>query len=399
MGDRRTIVVVGAGIAGLTAALTLAGAGFAVVLCERAPKLSEIGAGIQLSPNAGRILDRLGLGRMLAAAATEPAAIDVLDGRAGRLITSIATSTFKRRHGFPYRVIHRADLQSVLARAVSRTPAIRLELGTTFHSQLAKADQVLVRIRGADGGEVVTAAGVIGADGVWSGLRGSIAGAATPVATGRTAWRAIVPADAAGDAIATDRTTLWLGPEAHVVTYPVAQGAAINIVAIVAERWEKQGWSAPGDRASLLARFEHWSAQARAVLATPISWQKFALLTVDPAAAWVAKRLALIGDSAHAMAPYIAQGAAMAIEDAAVLADCMYGSDDIAGALLAYQRARQERVVRVAETARRTGERYHQRGVSALARNAALWLAGPRLVLRETDWIYRWQPPERTTPA
>ena len=389
MGERQTIVIAGAGIGGLTAALAIAAKGFRVVVCERSEKLSEIGAGIQIAPNAGRVLANLGLDKAITAAAIEPRSIEVLDGMSGRLLTSIPTPQFRARYDFPYRVIHRADLQSILASAISRA-GIRFELDATIEEYVAQPAGLLVRIRKASGSDVVAAAAIIAADGVWSSFREKVAGSAAPVAAGRSAWRAIIPTDVARDLVATDRSGLWLGANAHLVHYPVAQGAAVNLVAIIEEAWDKKGWSAPGDAGQLAGHFKKWSTQARALISAPISWQKFALLQLDSRGAWVAGRLALVGDAAHAMTPYLAQGAAMAIEDAAVLAETLSGTSDTAAALQAYAEARKPRVARVAEVARRAGVRYHYRGVKAAVRNAALRLAGPRLIIRESDWIYRW---------
>jgi len=397
MGERRTIVIViaGAGLAGLTAALSLAAVGFRVVVAERSAELSEAGAGIQISPNAGRVLAALGLDAAIAGKAIEPVAIDVHSGRSGNLLTSLSCAAFRARYDFPYRVIHRADLQAILLAAVGGNPAIRLELGATIGETLAQDDGLLVRIRNAAGIEVVPAAALIGADGVWSTTRDKIAGGAKEVPTGRTAWRAVAAADIARDLVAMDRVGLWLGRDAHLVHYPIAQGAALNMVVIVKEDWDKQGWSAVGDRAKLASRFRGWPAVARKLLAAPVSWQKFAILSVDPRAHWTDGRVALIGDAAHAMAPFLAQGAAMAMEDAAVLADCLYGATDMPSALRAYETVRKERVAKVAVAARETGDLYHWAGVAALARDIALRAAGTRLILDRNDWIYRWRPPER----
>ena len=392
-GGRQAIVIVGAGIGGLTAALALAAAGFRVVVCERTEKLSEVGAGIQIAPNAGRVLARLGLDRALATAATEPAAIEIRNGVSGRLLAAIPADAFRKRYDFPYRVIHRADLQSVLAKAVSRQPAIRLLLGTTIETA-PQPGGLLARVRKRDGTEVISASAVIAADGVWSTLRDNVPGAAKPLPAGRTVWRALIAGDAARGILPTERTGLWLGPNAHLVHYPVAQGAALNVVAIFDEAWDRQGWSAPGEAREIAERFRGWCKLARDLVAAPVAWQKFALATVDAHAPWVSGRLALLGDAAHAMTPFLAQGGAMAIEDAAELADCLYGLADaeVPSALLAYQAARRPRVARVAEASRRTGDAYHFAGLLSSARDAALSFGGARLLLAANDWIYRWRP-------
>jgi salicylate hydroxylase len=395
VGERRPFVIAGAGIGGLTTAVALAAKGFRAVVVERATELSEIGAGIQLAPNAGRVLAALGLENAIAAAAIEPAAIDVVAGRTARVLTSIPSAAFRERYGFPYRVIHRADLQRILLAATDRI-RIRKEMGATVESTAGQSGSLLVRIRKPTGAEVVPAEAVIAADGVWSSHRGSISGVAA-TATGRTAWRAIVPADVARDLVPIDRVGLWIGPAAHLVHYPVAQGAAVNLVAIMGETWGGKGWTAPGDPAELLPGFSRWSGRARAILAAPVAWQKFAIVTVDPAAPWLGERTVLLGDAAHAMLPFLAQGAAMAIEDAAVLADALAADRDTPAALRAYVAERRPRVTAIAAASERQGRLFHLRGVAAAARNLVLGIAGERAVLGRADPIYRWQLAERHT--
>ena len=389
-GDRQTIVIVGGGIGGLTAALALSQAGFRAVIVERSDHLSEAGAGIQISPNAGRVLADLGLDARIGAAAIEPAAIEIRSAADGRPLTSIPGAAFKTRYGFPYRVLHRADLQAALAGAIDADPNITLHLAATLSQYLPQGDGLLVRIAKPGGIDVVPAIAVIAADGVWSTFREKIARSARPSPTGRTAWRAVVPADVARDLVPMDRVVLWLGPDAHLVHYPVAQASAVNIVATVNEDWQKPGWSAPGERAEISRRFSGWPTRARHLIAAPVAWQKYAIMRVPAEAVWADGRFALLGDAAHAMAPFLAQGACMAIEDAAVLAAKLRGASDIAGALSDYAIARKARVARVAAEAWRAGTTYHWSGPLAYARDAALRFAGEKLILDRNDWIYRW---------
>ena len=395
--DRQPIVIAGAGIGGLTAALALAAAGFRVVIAERSEELSEVGAGIQIAPNAGRVLARLGLDKAMAEAAIEPQAIDILSGLSGRRITSVPARAFHRRYAFPYRVIHRADLQSLLAAAVRRVPAIEFHLGTSVEDSKPRSDGLLVRLKRRNGSDVVQATALIAADGVWSPHRAAITGSAGPKAAGRTAWRALIPADVAAGFTSMKRVGLWLGPDAHLVVYPVAQGAAINIVAVVEEAWDRPGWAAHGDAAEINKRFAGWCGVARTLIGAPFSWQKYALAPVDPTGPWVNGHMALLGDAAHAMVPFLAQGAAMAIEDAAVLAASLYGTSDVPAALRAYEAARKPRVTRVWQAAKQTGDTYHFGAAMGTLRDAALAIGGARLVLGQTDWIYRWLPPEPGT--
>jgi salicylate hydroxylase len=389
-GDRPAIVIVGGGIGGLTAALALSRAGFRAVIAERSDHLSEAGAGIQISPNAGRVLADLGLDARIAAAAIEPSAIEIRSAGDGKPLTSIDGAAFKARYGFPYRVLHRADLQTVLANAVAADPNVTLHLAATLSQYLPQSDGLLVRIAKAGGTEVVPAVAVIAADGVWSTFREKIARSARPAPTGRTAWRALVPADVVRNLVPMDRVVLWLGPDAHLVHYPVARASAVNIVATVREDWQKAGWSALGDGAEIARRFAEWPARARDLIATAISWQKYAIVEVPPEPVWADGRFVLLGDAAHAMAPFLAQGACMAIEDAAVLAAKLTGTRDVPGALADYAIARKTRVGKVAAAARRAGNAYHWNGPLAFARDAALRLAGAKLILDRNDWIYGW---------
>ena len=392
MGERQTIVIVGAGIGGLTAALALAHAGFRVVVVERAAELSEAGAGIQLSPNAGRVLSSLGLERAIAANAIEPTAIEVRSST-GALLTSLAASTFRKRYKFPYRVIHRADLQAALVAGARSHELITLETGATIAETLKQPDGLLVRIARIGGTSVMPAGMVIAADGVWSSFRDHVAGAAQAVPSRMTAWRAVIAGDIASGLAPMNRVCLWLGREGHLVHYPIAKGAALNIVAIVPEAWERPGWNAPGDPAEIARHFAGWTEAARRLISAPLAWQKFAITTVDPASAWTDGRVALLGDAAHAMLPYLAQGAAMAIEDGAVLAEYLRGAADIPTALRAYEADRKPRVAKVVAASAATGRHYQASGMTALARDLALGIAGARLILGRNDWIYRWRPP------
>ncbi len=393
MADRPLLVVVGAGIAGLTAALSVRDAGFDALVVERSPELLEVGAGIQLSPNAGRVLRALGLDDALAAVATVPEAIAVRNGISGKPVASLPAAAFERRYGFPYRVVHRAGLQSVLVDAVRRRPGTRLLLGSEIVDVVARDGGLDIRIRHGGDEEIVAAAGLVGADGVWSQTRRRIPGGARARPTGRTAWRTVVPIGDAPPGMATDRVGLWLGPGAHVVVYPVARGAALNVVVIVEEAFDAEGWATGADPRRLAERLGGWCGAVRNLAGAPTPWQKFAMHTVDPAGPWTAGRTALIGDAAHAMVPFLAQGGAMAIEDAAVLARSLGARPgDVPAAFAAYEAERKPRVSRVWKGALRTGGHYHQAGLVAAARDLVLQATGERFLLARNDWIYRWTP-------
>ena len=394
MAERRDIVIAGAGIGGLTAALALAARGFRTVVCERAERLSEVGAGIQLTPNAGRILDALGLGEALSAAASEPAAIDIHSAPSGRRLCSIPLAAMRVRHSCPWRVVARADLQSVLTAAVTVSSMIDLRLGTAvvdFAGGSGGSGDLLLGIETRSGRTILPAAALVAADGVLSELRASLAGTTAARPIGSTAWRATVPARVL-EAVPASRIGLWLGADAHLVHYPIAGGRTVNIVAIVAEDWRGIGWSEPGDHYWLAERFAAWAPLAQRIIGAPAEWRKWAILAVDPAGPWVSDRVALLGDAAHAMPPYLAQGAAMAIEDAAVLAGCFAASpDDPTEALRSYQSWRRPRALKVYKAAFDAGEVYHFNSSMAAARNMALRVAGRQVTLARNDWIYGWR--------
>lgn len=392
MGEARDIFIAGAGIGGLTAALTLAARGLRVVVCERSEKLSEIGAGIQLSPNAGRVLHSLGLDHAIATAACEPTALDVRSGPRGSLLSSISLTGTRRRYGCPWRVIARAELQAVLTAAVSTNPLIDLRLGTKLVDFVSGSNELLLGTETRSGRIVQPAAALIAADGVFSTLREKIPGASRSKSIGRTAWRATLPARAVEHVIPATRIGLWLGPEAHLIHYPIAGGRMVNIVAIVEEDWQGVGWSEPGDHYWLADRFAAWAPPARRIIAAPPEWRKWAILAVDPEGPWTSDRVALLGDAAHAMPPFMAQGAAMAIEDAAVLAECFAQSPkDAAAALKAYEAARKPRTSQISKAAIKTGEYYHFDQPMAAIRDTALRLAGRQLTLRKNNWVYGWK--------
>jgi len=383
----RTLLIVGAGIGGLSAALMLARAGFRVTLLEQAERLEEIGAGIQLSPNATRILIALGLGERLRRDASVPQAVAIRMASGEPLARIPLGAEAERRYGAPYWSIHRGDLQAALVEAAQAEPAIALHLGTRVQNFTVQGSHVVAA------GHEGTA--LIAADGLWSALRARLGHRAAPQFQHRTAWRAMVPASAVEPAFRAAEAQLWLGRDAHLVHYPVKAGAQINMVAIVTDRWAEPGWNAEGRRDELLARYTGWSEAARRFLALPAHWQKWALHDLPPLPRWSDGPVTLLGDAAHPMLPFLAQGAAMAIEDAAVLAVCLARHpDDPATAMQRYEQTRRDRTARVQREARNNGRVYHA-GAGAALRNLVLRLTGGNLMLRRYDWLYdaRLMPP------
>jgi len=393
MGGR--IAIAGGGIAGLTTALALAGRGIRSVVYERAEELAEVGAGIQLSPNASRVLVGLGLAESIEKTAVRPEGLTVRSGRSGAILASMTYGkAFEERYGAPYWVIHRGELQTALLDKVAATPEIEL---LTDHAvigctETAGGVEIAVDCEGQPAAR--KAAALIGADGVWSTIRAKVVGLRPAAFSGRTAWRATVEAERFPADLAST-TGLWLGSGAHLVHYPVSGGRKVNLVAIVEDREPRTGWSRSGEAEDLLARFGHWHDRARAILRLPENWLTWSLYRAPWSPAWSKGRTVLIGDAAHAMAPFLAQGGAMAIEDAAVLAACVAGDEaGPARAFERYARLRGGRVRRVMNDAWLNGWIYHLPQPMALARNIGMRLIGPRGLAFRFDWIYRWRPEE-----
>ena len=395
MPPSRTVIIVGAGIGGLTAALAIARRGFEVAVFDQAQRLDEVGAGIQLSPNASRILLALGLAEQLQRHVVIPEELRVIDARTARVLARAPLgAAAERRYGAPYWVIHRGDLQTVLVEAVRAHPGIVLHLGARIEDFTLTEAGVTISARAAQGDLEHRGAALIGADGLWSSLRRSLGHGREPRFAGHSAWRALAPAEAVVPALRAPAVNLWLGSGAHLVHYPVGGGSLVNVVAIIRDDWREAGWSAPAERADILARYSAatWSTTARALLAAPRQWQKWALYDRAPLAHWGTGAVTLLGDAAHPMLPYLAQGAAMAIEDAAVLAQRLAETrDNPAAAMRRYERQRRARTARAQRAARHHGTIYQLGGPAASLRSLALAVGGAWLLARY-DWLYGWTP-------
>ncbi len=390
----RTIAIAGAGIGGLTAALALAARGFRIVLFDRVAKLEETGAGIQLSPTASRVLAGLGLRERLIPSVVAPEAVRIKTAQNAELARLPLGPAAEKHYGSPYWMIHRGDLQAALLGAALAHPAITLVLGAAVDGCAANADGVAVQVLRGEKLEEHTAAALIGADGLWSRVRELIGASDAARFARRTAWRALVLADAVVPEFRAPTIHLWLGRGSHLVHYPVKARAMINIVAIAADAQPSHGWSTAAAPDEVLTRFsaEAWARPARDLLALPERWLKWPLYDRPPRPLHGRGAVTLLGDAAHPMLPFLAQGAAMAIEDAAVLAGALAATpDDAPAALRHYEQARANRTARVQRAARRNDTVYHLPWPASVARDLAMAAIGNDRLLAHYDWIYDWK--------
>lgn len=389
------LLIVGAGIAGLTAGIALGRKGVRVSIIEKRTVFEEVGAGLQLSPNASRILIDLGLSGALTREAVAPERLDIRIWSRPRAFASMPMNDGKERFGAPFWVTRRADLQTALLDAVRQLPNVRLLAGRTLGEISEAQNGIVATIRNERGQVETTAADVVvGADGLWSQVRGIVHGPAQPTFTGYEAWRTLVPSERAPGFIRQPMVGLWMGPDRHAVHYPVAGSRLINLVVVQRAKDPRDGWSGAGD-SNEIRTFSSGAAQPlRDLIAAAPDWQVWSLNDRQPAP-MARGCVALMGDAAHPILPFMAQGAALAIEDAAVLTRLLTKAFETGGpardALRDYDAARRKRAARVHATSRRNASHYHMAWPWSLARDLTLRHVNPQKTLARYDWLYGWQ--------
>ena len=393
------ILIAGGGIGGLAAAVALARGGQSVELLEQAAAFSEVGAGIQLGPNVTRRLKALGVLDAARQLAARPASVAVRDAQDGALLARMPLGdSIERKYGGPYLCMHRADLHAVLLQAAQALgPRIELNTGTPITQVAARGDTVCL---GSGSHHAWEGDGLVGADGLWSLVRSRVVEeAAPPRATGHTAWRALARIEALPSVLRSADVQVWLGERLHAVAYPVRGGGWLNLVILAevqpggvgAKKQDPADWDQQADMAALLAAIGNRCDGVSALIEAMPQWRAWQLNDRAPLAGpqeMVRGRVALLGDAAHPMLPYLAQGAGMAIEDAVALAERVGNcdADSLPAAFGRYASARWQRNARVQARARRNGEVFHASGAKRVARDAALRVLGAHLL--DNPWLY-----------
>jgi len=383
------VIIAGAGLGGLTAAACLLQAGFDVDVYEQAPELGEIGAGIQQSANAMHVMHHLGLGDQLMAVAFQPPVTQFRLFDSGKILQELALAEkHQERHGAPYLQLHRADFHAILARRVLALKPDAIHLKATATGFEETPDGVVLHL--ADGS---TAAGdaLVGADGVRSAVRSQIAGRAPPAYTGDAAWRLTVPTARFPANFMDGKSSIWVGPNKHAVVYFLRGGTLLNFVAAVElDEWIEESWTLKRPWAELKADLTGWHEDIQAIIDAADREQCFRwALNVHPALDnWSTGRATLIGDAAHPTLPYLAQGAAMAVEDAAVLTRALERSSSVSAALKLYQHNRLGRTARIVRESQANRALFHLETTADL--KAAF--AKRNMDRERADWLYSYNP-------
>lgn len=384
--SKPSIAMIGGGIGGLAAALTLLKAGFDVHVYEQSPKLLEVGAGLVISPNASRLLIRLGLGEEMKRVGVNPIAFHQRRWQDGRtLARSRLRETTEAAFGAPAYVFHRGELNAALTDAM---PKDRVHVAHRCVGFVDRGDHVEASF---ENGTNIKADILVGADGIHSAIRRQLLGEERPRFTGCIAYRGLIPMERVAHLDIEVASTNWMGPGRHFVHYPVAAGRLLNFVGLIEQSaWEVESWTEPGDLKVLAAAYEGWHPQVPAIIAAAEQTFKWALLDRLPLPQWSFGRVTLLGDACHPMLPFLGQGAAQAIEDGAALTSCLLRhSDDIPAALKFYETVRLPRASRVQEISRNNKDRFHlPDGPAQQERDAQMATGTTDWAIKSIAWLY-----------
>lgn len=391
------IVVAGAGIGGLAAALSLARVGRKAFVLERAAKIEEVGAGLQIAPNAGRVLAELGLEPALAEIGLEPRAINIRRGRDGDVLARLDLTEARYRWGAPFRVFHRADLHGALLKAAGETEGVAVRSAARVGSFETRSERVHIGVHTASGLEEIDASGLVGADGVRSSVRSHLIPheSDAPLYVGCAAWRALIPADLAPAEFRARESHLWLMPGAHVVHYPLRDASVINVVMVVDEplshdHSETSILSLGGPELSRHLAGISMATPLRALIEAGNGWRHWPLFSRPQLERWSHGPVTLLGDAAHPMPPFLAQGAAQAIEDADALGRAFMQLGATAEtAFAAYEKARLTRAYKVVRASRRQGDYFHMGAPGSFGRDLVIRALGGRGMLARNAWLYQ----------
>ena len=382
------ILIAGGGIGGMAAAVGLARAGFPTTVLEKAPQFGEIGAGIQLGPNAFHAFDALGVGDSARKLAVYVDALKLMDALTAEPIATVDLGeVFRKRFGNPYAVVHRGELHRVFLDAARASPLVELRTESEvvdYAQDGASVEAILAsgaRVRGRL---------LIGADGLWSKVRRKLAGDGKPRVSGHTTYRSVIPTEDMPEDLRWNAATLWAGPKCHIVHYPLSDWKLFNLVVTYHNDAPEPVAGKPVSREEVLKGFGHVHERARSIILGGRDWKLWVLCDRDPIENWVDGRVALLGDAAHPMLQYMAQGACMAMEDAVALAACLSAARETPErALIAYRDRRLTRTARVQLQSRQVGEHiYHPDGAHAKLRNEIMGAKTQEQWLDTLAWLY-----------
>ena len=381
------ILISGGGIGGLITAYALARQGFPVRLFEQSPEFREVGAGIQLGPNIFRVLEKIGLKDAVLADAHRPPAQEMRDALTGKLIVRIPLEeAFFQRFGEPYAVTHRADIHGTFLKVCQNSNLVTLETSRRVDSFEDTGKGVTVTL---ENGQKAEGRALIGCDGMWSKIRERIVGDGKPRVSGHIAYRAVLKREDVPKDLWRPEVVLWAGPRTHLVHYPLRRGELYNLVAVFHSDHYEEGWNAEGSKDLLWQHFKGQCPEVLRMLERIETWRMWVLCDREPVKNWTLGRVTLLGDAAHPMLQYLAQGACMATEDAVLLAEKARAQpDDLLAAFNAYTQDRYLRTARVQIMARVYGDFYHARGVTAELRDITLSGRTPQQSYDGIAWLY-----------